>query len=39
MFLDVYDKPNQLLEKQKQELLEHLKIHGKNYPLEKYEKI
>jgi 2-oxoisovalerate dehydrogenase E1 component alpha subunit len=38
IFDDVYDKPHALLEKQKKEMLEHIKLYNKEYPLELYEK-
>ena len=39
MFLDVLDKPSRLMERQRDELVEHLKQHAKEYPLSSYEKI
>ena len=39
MFLDIYDKPTALLEKQRKEFLDHLKANSKNYPMDAYEKI
>ena len=39
MFLDVFDKPSRLLEKQMNEFLEHLKTNKQHYPLNKYEKL
>ena len=37
MFLDVFDKPSALLEKQRAEFLEHLKANKKHYPMTSYE--
>ncbi len=39
MFVDVYDKPSNLIEKQQKEFLEHIKKYGQHYPLDAYEKI
>ena len=39
MFLDVFDKPSRLLEKQLKEFREHIKAHQQHYPLNKYEKM
>jgi hypothetical protein len=39
MFHDVYDKPSELLLKQKSEFLEHIKAYKEHYPLDKYDKI
>ncbi len=39
MFLDVFDKPSRLLEKQMKEFREHIKAHQQHYPLNKYEKM
>ena len=39
MFLDVFDKPSKLLEKQMNEFTEHLKANKQHYPLNNYEKL
>ena len=39
MFEDIYDKLPLHLEKQKKELVEHLKIYKNEYPLELFEKL
>ena len=39
MFEDVFDKTTPLLERQRSEMLEHLKKNREHYPLESYEKI
>jgi hypothetical protein len=39
MFMDVFDKPSALLEKQMKEFLEHLNQHKDHYPLDNYEKM
>jgi hypothetical protein len=40
MFLDVLDKPSRLMERQRDEFVEHIKQHVKDYPmLSSYEKI
>ena len=39
MFLDVFDKPSRLLEKQMKEFHEHIKANKQHYPLNKYEKM
>lgn len=38
MFEDVFDKQSPILEKQKREMLDHIKAHKEHYPLELYEK-
>lgn len=39
MFLDVFDEPSKLIQRQKNELLEHLKTNKEHYPLNSYEKL
>ena len=39
MFEDVYDKPTAQIERQKEELLEHLKLHKDKYPMDTFERI
>ena len=39
MFLDVFDKPSRLLEKQMNEFMEHLKDNKQHYPMNKFEKL
>jgi len=39
MFNDVYDKPSQLILKQKEEFLEFIKANKQHYPLDKYDKL
>ena len=39
LFLDVFDKPSRLLEKQMNEFLDHLKTNKQHYPLNNYEKL
>lgn len=39
MFEDVFDKTSPLLERQRNEMLEHLKKNREHYPLESYEKM
>ena len=39
MFEDVYDVPTAQLERQKEELIEHLKIYKDQYPMDTYERL
>jgi len=39
MFMDVYDKPSQLIERQMKDFLEHVKANKEHYPLNNYEKL
>ena len=39
MFEDVYDVPSVHLERQKAELLEHLKIYKDKYPMDTFERL
>lgn len=39
MFMDVYDKPSQLLDRQMKDFLEHVKANKEHYPLNNYEKL
>jgi 2-oxoisovalerate dehydrogenase E1 component alpha subunit len=39
MFMDIYDKPTQLLERQMKEMLSHVQRNKEHYPLNNYEKL
>ena len=39
MFLDVFDKPSVLLERQQKEFLEFLEQYKEHYPLDNYDKL